>query len=110
MLHLWQRGIAPTINKGAVFMRLSRLFLPLLLVSLLAACAAPSSRQTDPLESTKQLVDDASGNAGNEEYIRQLVDSRSWVSYKHLREDPIELGKQAEIPAQHEEVKIIGPS
>ena len=91
-------------------MGLSRLFLPLLLVSLLAACAAPSSRQTDPLESTKQLVDDASGNAGNEEYIKQLVDSRSWVSYKHLREDPIELGKQANIPVQHEEVKILGPS
>jgi putative cardiolipin synthase len=109
MLHSW-RHIAPTNNKGTVSMRLSRVYPLLLLVSLLAACTTPASRQTDPLQSTKQLVDDASGNAGNDEYIRQLVDSRSWVKYKYLMEDPIELGKQANIPVQHEEVKILGPS
>ena len=91
-------------------MRLSRLFLQLLLVSLLAACATPASRQVFPLESTGQLIDDASVNAGNDEFIRQLLDSRTWVSYRHLHEDPIELGKQAKIPVQHEEVKILGPS
>jgi len=91
-------------------MQLSRLFIHLLLVSLLAACATPGSRQVYPLESTGQLMDEASVNAGNDEFIRQLLDSRTWVSYKHLHEDPIELGKQAEIPVQHEEVKILGPS
>ncbi len=91
-------------------MRLSRLFLQLLLVSLLAACATPGSRQVYPLESTGQLMDAASVNAGNDEFIRQLYDSRTWVSYKHLQADPIEVGKQAEIPIQHEEVKILGPS
>lgn len=91
-------------------MSLSRLLSLLLLVTLLTACATPASRQTDPLHSTGELVDDAAVNAGNREYIRQLYDSRTWVSYKHLREDPIELGKQANIPVQNEEVKIIGPS
>ena len=91
-------------------MQTPRLLLLLLLVSLLAACATPASKQVYPLESTKQLHDDASVNAGNDEYIRQLLDSRSWVKYKHLHEDPIELGKQANIPVQHEAVKIIGPS
>jgi putative cardiolipin synthase len=91
-------------------MRISRLLPLLLLVSLLAACATPGSKQVYPLESTKQLLDEASANAGNDEYIRQLLDSRSWVKYKHLHEDPIELGKRANIPVQNEEVKIIGPS
>ncbi len=91
-------------------MRLSRLFLQLLIVSLLAACATPGSEQVYPLVSTEQLIDDASVNAGNDEFIRQLLDSRTWVSYKHLQADPIELGKQASIPVQQEEVKIIGTS
>jgi putative cardiolipin synthase len=91
-------------------MQTSRLLPLLLLVSLLAACATPGSKQVYPLESTAQLLDDASVNAGNDEYIRQLLDSRSWVKYKHLHEDPIEIGKRANIPVQNEEVKIIGPS
>jgi len=90
-------------------MPLSRL-LPLLLVSLLAACATPARRLPDPLQSTEELIDHAAVNAGNRDYIRELYDSRTWVKYKYLQEDPIELGKQAEIPVQHEEVKIIGPS
>ena len=91
-------------------MQASRLLPLLLLISLLAACATPGGKQVYPLESTRQLLDEASVNAGNDEYIRQLLDSRSWVKYKHLHEDPIELGKRANIPVQHEEVKIIGPS
>ena len=91
-------------------MQASKPFLQLLLVSLLTACATPGSEQVYPLESTRQLIDDASVDAGNDEFIRQLLDSRTWVSYKHLHEDPIELGKQASIPVQNEEVKIIGTS
>ena len=91
-------------------MPISRLLPLLLLVSLLAACATPGGNQVYPLESTRQLIDEASANAGNDEYIRQLLDSRSWVNYKHLHEDPIEIGKRANIPVQNEEVKIIGPS
>ena len=91
-------------------MKTSRLLALLLLVSLLAACTTPGSKQVYPLVSTRQLLDEASENAGNDEYIRQLLDSRSWVNYKHLHKDPIEIGKRANIPVQHEEVKIIGPS
>ena len=91
-------------------MQASRLLPLLLLISLLAACATPGDKQVYPLESTRQLLDDASVNAGNDEYIRQLLDSRTWVKYKHLHEDPIEIGKRADIPVQNEEVKIVGPS
>jgi putative cardiolipin synthase len=91
-------------------MQASRLLPLLLLVSLLAACATPGGRQVYPLESTKQLIDEASANAGNDEFIRQLLDSRTWVKYKYLHGDPIEFGKNANIPVQNEEVKIIGPS
>ena len=82
----------------------------LLLVAVTAACTTPGNIHVYPLKSTKQLRDNASVNAGNDVFIQQLLDSRTWVKYKHLQEDPIELGKQANIPIQHEEVKIIGPS
>ena len=91
-------------------MQRSKLLLLLLLVSLLAACAIPESKRVYPLESTRQLIDDASINAGNDEFIRQLLDSRTWVNYKHLHVDPIEVGKQASIPVQNEEVKIVTAS
>ena len=91
-------------------MQTSKLLLLLLLVSLLAACAPPRGKQASPLESTRQLVDEASIHAGNDEFIRQLLDSRTWVNYKHLHVDPIEVGKQANIPVQNEEVKIVTAS
>ena len=87
-----------------------RIFLLLPLVLLIAACAAPGTHQTHPLKSGRQLLVEASTNAGNEEYIRQLRDSRTWVPYGQLAEDPIEIGKSAKIPVHHEQVKILGPS
>jgi putative cardiolipin synthase len=91
-------------------MPLCRALPVILLVSVLAACATPAGKPAYPLESTKQLLDEASVNAGNEEFIRQLLDSRSWVNHKHLHEDPIEIGKRVNIQVQNEEVKILGPS
>jgi hypothetical protein len=91
-------------------MSLIRHTLLLILVAVTAACTTTGDKQVYPVKSTKQLRDNASVNAGNYVFIQQLLDSRTWVKYKHLQEDPIELGKQANIPIQHEEVKIIGPS
>jgi cardiolipin synthase C len=80
------------------------------LIIVLVACAAPGTQQIHPFKSGRQLLAEASTNAGNEEYIRQLRESRTWVPYGQLTEDPIEVGKKAKIPVQHEQVKILGPS
>ncbi len=84
------------------------LIFPLLL--FIASCAGSVSRQTSDYHPTEQLLETASINAGNEEYIRLLYDSRTWQPFYELSEDPIELGKNAKIPIQEEGVKLLGPS
>lgn len=82
----------------------------ILLICLLSACASTSSIQPSPLNATKQLVDDAGRNAGNDEFVSQLHESRTWVRQKALSADPVEIGKNARIPIQNEGVKLLGPS
>jgi phosphatidylserine/phosphatidylglycerophosphate/cardiolipin synthase-like enzyme len=43
-------------------------------------------------------------------FINQLYESRTWVPAKELDVDPIELGKQADIPVQHARTKFLGPN
>jgi phosphatidylserine/phosphatidylglycerophosphate/cardiolipin synthase-like enzyme len=91
-------------------MNLLRIFLLLPVIMVLAACATPGADQTYPLKSTRQLLDEASTLAGNEEFIRQLRNARTWVPHSQLTENPIEIGKNAKIPVQHEQVKVLGPT
>ena len=91
-------------------MKLLRIFLLLPLVVLIVACATPGTDQIHPLKSTRQLLDEADTHAGNEEFIRQLREARTWVPHGQLTEDPIEIGKNAKIPIQHEQVKVLGPT
>ena len=84
----------------------------LLLISLIVmitACASPVPKD-DIGDAIRLLLDTAEENAGNEEYIRLLYNSRTWKPHDKLAEDPIEKGKEAKIPIQHESVKILGPS
>ena len=96
------------MSRPSVFYIKKILLIPLIL--LISACTSPASRQLDVIGSTRELVKTASVNAGNEEYIRLLRESRTWVPHDQLSEDPIELGINAKIPIQHEGVKILGPS
>lgn len=82
----------------------------LILVVVTAACSTTGHKGAQPLMSTRMVLDVASETAGNGEYIEELMESRTWVRPRYLKDDPIELGKNAVIPVQHEEVKIIGPS
>ena len=91
-------------------MQVSKLLTLLLLSYLLIACATPASKPVYPLQTTREMLDNSSVTAGNNEFIRQLLDSRTWVKHSQLKEDPIEAGKRADIPVQNEEVKIVGPS
>jgi phosphatidylserine/phosphatidylglycerophosphate/cardiolipin synthase-like enzyme len=87
-----------------------RTFLLFPLIILITACASPGTNQIHPLKSARQLLAEANTHAGNEKFIRQLRDARTWVPHRQLTEDPIEIGKNAKIPIQHEQVKILGPS
>jgi len=91
-------------------MKFLRIFLLLPVMLVLVACATTGTDQTYPLKSTRQLLDEASTQAGNEEFIRLLYAARSWVPPGQLTEDPVEIGKNAKIPVQHEQVKVLGPS
>lgn len=82
----------------------------MLLAVLVSACSSTGPVQPAPLVATKQLADDASTTAGNDKFITQLYASRTWVPYRRLSGDPIELGKHASIPVQEEGVKLLGPS
>jgi hypothetical protein len=79
-------------------MKFLRIFLLLPVILVLVACATTGTDQTHPLKSTRQLLADASTQAGNEDFIRQLREARTWVPHGQLTEDPIEIGKNAKIP------------
>jgi putative cardiolipin synthase len=86
-------------------------FKTILLAHLLLVLSACSSTPTvDPLNSALQLLDVNAINSGDQGFISQLYDSRTWVHYRELAEDPIELGTRVEIPIQHASVKLLGPS
>lgn len=80
------------------------------LIWLLSACASTKSTQPAPLHATQQLIADASKEAGNDEFISKLYESRTWVPHQSLSVDPVEIGKYAKIPTQNEGVKLLGPS
>ena len=82
----------------------------IIMTALTTACATTGYQGARPLEASWSLIDDANETAGNGDYIEELLESRTWIKYRHLNKDPIELGKQANIPVQNEEVKILGPS
>jgi len=84
------------------------LLIPLAL--LVSACSSTGPIQPSPLIATKQLVDNTSTTAGNNKFIAQLYESRTWIPHRNLSGNPIELGKNATIPVQKEGVKLLGPS
>ena len=90
--------------------RISPYPLLLLLALLVSACSTTGPVQPDPLSATGQLISDAHATTDSERFIARLYASRSWVPYRRLPEDPIELGKHVTIPIQTEGVKILGPS
>jgi len=76
-------------------------------VLILAACA--STPTTYPLQAANQLVTHSAAYAGNDEYIRLLYESRTWVPAKSLLVDTIELAKRVSTPVQRAEARLLGP-
>ena len=82
-----------------------------ILIIYLSGCTTSSVKQPfDVFDTSRELLKTAGINKGNEEYIRLLHQSRTWIPEHQLTEDPLEVGKNAKIPISHEDVKILGPS
>ena len=86
-------------------------FLLVILILYLSGCTTPSVQESfDVFDTSRELLKTAGVNKGNEEYIRLLHQSRTWIPEHQLTEDPLEVGKNAKIPISHEDVKVLGPS
>jgi phosphatidylserine/phosphatidylglycerophosphate/cardiolipin synthase-like enzyme len=77
-----------------------------LLVSL-SGCATLGKPETCPA-GTQDLPDCPPLGAIADSFIDQLYLERTWIPAGELTIDPIEVGKQAEIPIQHAGVKFLG--
>ncbi len=85
---------------------------PLFFFLILSACTTPS-KQYDSInifEVSRKVIKTGDDQAGNQEFIHLLHQSRTWIPYDQLTEDPIEVGKNAKNPAYHEDVKILDHS
>lgn len=82
-----------------------------ILIIYLSGCTTHSVQESfDVFDTSRELLKTAGVNKGNEEYIRLLHQSRTWIPEHQLTEDPLEVGKNAKIPISHEDVKVLGPS
>jgi len=75
---------------------------------LLASCAT-TLQKTCPT-GTQNLPDCPPLSAIDDPEINELYESRTWLPAKEIKEDLIELGKQADIPVQHARTKFLGPT
>ena len=75
---------------------------------MLASCAR--TPDTHPLLAASQLVTYSSEYAGNDEYIRLLYESRTWLPAKDLLVDTVEIAKRSRTPVQDADAKLLGPS
>jgi len=80
------------------------------LIMYFSGCASSVQKPFDIYDASRHVIRATGADAGNENYIRLLHQSRTWVSEDELTEDPVEVGKNAKIPIHHEGVKVLGPS
>ena len=76
-------------------------------MTILVGCASIPAEQCPA--GTQNLPDCLPANAINDEDINRLHASRTWIKPGKLTIDPIQMGKDAQIPVNHKRVKIIGP-
>ena len=77
------------------------------LLMLLQACAGIPERDCPP--GTQDLPDCPPAEAVDDEKIDALYEMRTWLPPSKLTIDPIKLGKEAEIPINEAEARVIGP-
>lgn len=87
-----------------------RIFILFSSLLILSACASPPKySHYTPFDALEDLSD-AEINSAPDVFIEKLYHARSWVPYKHLKKDPIDLSMRSEAPVNKAKTKIIGPS
>jgi phosphatidylserine/phosphatidylglycerophosphate/cardiolipin synthase-like enzyme len=86
---------------------LIRFLITAALLATLSACATTGEPEICPV-GTQELPDCPPLGAIADPFIDQLYAERTWVHPDELKIDPIEVGKRAEIPIQHADVKFLG--
>jgi len=91
-------------------MHIIRAFLLVSVVSILVACATIEQKPVStPFDALEKLSDPAvRKDSGG--FMQQLYISRTFVSHKQLKDDPITLSKRSETPINNARAKIVGPS
>ncbi len=84
-----------------------RIFFTVCLLVGISGCASFATREHCP-SGTQDLPDCPPLQAIDDPFINEIFSKRTWVPPDELDLDPIELGKQAEIPVQHARTKFLG--
>ena len=82
--------------------------LPLLVIALMLSACAGMPQQQCPA-GTQNLPDCPPLEAVDDEFINTLYELRTWTPPSELTIDPIKYGKEAEIPINSAQAKVIGP-
>lgn len=77
------------------------------LIAAISGCASLEPRESCPA-GTQELRDCPPLGAIDDPGINELYKNRTWLPPDELKIDPVELGKQAEIPVQHARAKFLG--
>ena len=75
----------------------------------LGACASTPRQEPCPT-GTQNLPSCPPLGAVDDPFINELYEQRTWKDVRKLDVDPIELGKEADIPVQHARTKYLGPT
>jgi phosphatidylserine/phosphatidylglycerophosphate/cardiolipin synthase-like enzyme len=84
-----------------------RIVFSVCLLVAISGCASFVTREPCP-SGTQNLPDCPPLEAIEDPFINELYERRTWIQPDELDLDPIELGKQAEIPVQHARTKFLG--
>jgi len=85
-----------------------RLFAVIALVAGLGACATVTIKPEDCPAGTQKLEGCPPIGAIDDAQIAEIYADRTWVSSRDLDEDPIEYGRDAEVPINRAQAKFIG--
>ncbi|NIW47483.1 MAG: hypothetical protein GWN30_22910, partial [Gammaproteobacteria bacterium] len=77
---------------------------------LLSGCASTKLDPPSPFDAARQLLTTDIYQSDPDNFIQELYDSRGWVPYKTLENDPVDLGVSLETPIQDARMKLVGPS
>jgi len=78
---------------------------------VLTGCSGTAQMvRAKPYQAGERLFTHLKSGKADDRFMDELYESRTWVPFRELTIDPIELGKNAKIPIQNEKIKLLGPA